>query len=180
MASAIAQSINKEEIMEKRATIFSWGAILALAACSLNAENRTTSHGLSFHDSPAYPEGFSHFNYANPNAPKGGTLRKGATGTFDTFNTFTPKGNWAEDSYLLYDPLMVKAGDEPYTVYGLVADKIEYPENFQWVAYRIHPEARFHDGAPITADDVVYTFETLREKGPPHYRHLYADITSVT
>ena len=75
--------------------------------------------------------------------------------------------------------MMARAGDEPYTVYGLIAQTVEYPEDLSWVAYHIHPEARFHDNVPITADDVVYTFETLREKGPPHYRHLYADITSV-
>ena len=142
-------------------------------------QQSTKSHGLSFHDTPAYPADFTHFNYVNPGAPKGGVLRKGAQGGFDTFNTFAPKGNWAADSYFLYDPLMVKAGDEPYTVYGLIAESIEYPKDFSWVKYHINPKARFHDKTPVKASDVVFTFQTLRKKGPPHYKHLYSNVIEV-
>lgn len=151
--------------------------------CVLNiawAENITRAHGLSIHDSPKYPDTFTHFNYANPNALKGGVLRKASVGTFDTFNTFAAKGNWADDSYSLYDTLMARAGDEPYTVYGLIAQTIEYPEDFKWIIYHIHPDARFHDGEPIKASDVVFSFTTLQQKGPPHYQHLYGDVSSVT
>ena len=146
---------------------------------SLSEKRVTRSHALSVYDQFKHPGNFTHFDYANPQAPKGGILRKAATGSFDTFNTFAPKGNWAADSYTLYDTLMVRAGDEPYTVYGLIAQSIEYPEDMTWVAYNLHPDARFHDNVPMTAEDVVYTFETLKEKGPPHYRNLYADVSSV-
>ena len=139
----------------------------------------TKAHGLSFHNSLQYPESFKHFGYANPNAPKGGILRKGISGSFDTFNTFAPKGIWADGSYSLYDPLMVKAGDEPYSVYGLIAQQIEYPDDFQWVIYHLNPNARFHDGHAITSEDVVYTFQSLKKKGPPHYKHLYEIIENV-
>ena len=151
-----------------------------LAAGNLTAsENITRSHALSIFNQHKYPADFAHFDYANPEAPKGGSLRKAAIGTFDTFNTFAPKGNWAAESYFLYDSLMVRAGDEPYSVYGLIAESVEFPEDLSWVAYQLHPDAVFHDDVPITADDVVFTFEMLREKGPPHYRHLYADVTEV-
>ena len=159
--------------------IISLASVLMFSSSIALASKTTSSHGLSFHGTPAYPADFTHFNYANPDAPKGGKLKKAALGTFDTFNTFAPKGNWADGSYLLYDPLMVKAGDEPYSVYGLIAEHIEYPEDFSWIKYHINPEARFHDGKPITADDVVFTFQSLQKKGPPHYRHLYSDITEV-
>ena len=137
------------------------------------------SHGLSIIGKPRYPADFKHFKYANPNAPKGGVFRKAATGTFDTFNTFAPKGNWAADSYSLYDSLMVRAGDEPYSVYGLIAESIEYPEDLSSVTYHLRPGAKFHDGVAIKPSDVVFTFKELVEKGPPHYRHLYSGVIEV-
>ncbi|WP_257284470.1 extracellular solute-binding protein [Endozoicomonas sp. SESOKO1] len=141
--------------------------------------NSTKAHGLSFHNSLLNPENFTHFGYANPRAPKGGTLRKGISGSFDSFNTFAPKGVWADGSYFLYDPLMVKAGDEPYSVYGLIARQIEYPDDFQWVIYHLNPHARFHDGHAITSEDVLFTFQSLKKQGPPHYRHFYGIIDNV-
>lgn len=154
--------------------------IYSVYACANPADkNSTIAHGLSFHNSLQYPENFTHFGYANPNAPKGGTLRKGVVGSFDTFNTFAPKGIWADGSYFLYDPLMARAGDEPYSVYGLIARQIEYPDDFQWVIYHLNPHARFHDGHAITSEDVVYTFQSLKKRGPPHYRHLYGIIDNV-
>ncbi|MFK0572440.1 extracellular solute-binding protein [Endozoicomonas sp.] len=139
----------------------------------------TISHGLSFHNTLKYSNQFTHFSYVNPDAPKRGMLRKGVTGTFDTFNTFSPKGAWADGSYFLYDPLMLRVGDEPYSVYGLIAESIEYPDNYRWVIYHLNPKAQFHDGSPITANDVVFTFQSLKKKGPPHYRHLYKIIRNV-
>lgn len=161
------------------------GFFLIALILSINSQATTseitaeTAHGLSFHNTLKYSSNFVHFSYVNPNAPKRGILRKGVTGTFDTFNTFTPKGTWADGSYFLYDPLMVKAGDEPYSVYGLVAEKIEYPDDFRWVIYHLNPNARFHDGNPITASDVVFTFQSLKKRGPPHYKHLYGIINEV-
>ena len=142
-------------------------------------QKSTIAHGLSFHNTLKYPQSFRHFDYANPDAPKGGTLRKGATGTFTTLNTFATKGSWADGSYFLYDPLMFRAGDEPYSVYALVAEAIEYPDDYQWIIYHLNPKARFHDGQPITAEDVLFTFESLQKRGPPHYQHLYNRVEKV-
>lgn len=161
------------------------GCFFIILACAVKAtaippaNSSTKSHGLSFHNTLKYPEQFTHFNYAYPYAPKGGTLGKGAIGTFDTFNAFARKGTLADDSHLLYDPLMVKAGDEPYSVYGLIARQIEYPDDFQWIIYHLNPNARFHDGHPITAEDVVFTFQSMKELAPPHYRHYYRIVDNV-
>ncbi|WP_062269925.1 extracellular solute-binding protein [Endozoicomonas arenosclerae] len=161
-------------------TFLLWTMLFALGSHKGWTQDTIRSHALSIHDAPKYTEGFSHFDYANPDAPKGGMLRKAATGTFDTFNTFAPKGNWADGSYFLYDTLMARAGDEPYSVYGLIAESIEYPKNFSWVIYHLNPDAEFHDGERIKPSDVVYTFNELQQNGPPHYRHLYSDVSSVT
>ncbi len=161
------------------------GVVLIALTLWLNTQaspiekHSTTAHGLSFHNTLKYSSHFTHFSYVTPNAPKGGILRKGVTGTFDTFNTFAPKGIWADGSYFLYDSLMVKSGDEPYSVYGLIAEHIEYPNDFRWVIYHLNPDARFHDGTRITASDVVFTFESLKKRGPPHYKHLYGIINKV-
>ncbi len=166
--------------MGLRKGFFLLSLLWLISADGYHLEQKSTiAHGLSFHNTLKYPKGFSHFDYANPDAPKGGTLRKGATGTFTTFNTFATKGTWADGSYFLYDPLMFRAGDEPYSVYALVAEAIEYPDDFRWVIYHLNPKARFHDGQPITAHDVVFTFESLQKRGPPHYQHLYNRIEKV-
>jgi microcin C transport system substrate-binding protein len=144
-----------------------------------NISNITTSYAISFHDTPKYLADFKHFEYVNPKAPKQGILKKATIGTFDSFNTFSSRGVVDKGCYFLYDPLMVKSGDEPYTIYGLIAQKIEYPEDLSWVIYHIHPEAKFHDNTPITAEDISYTFELLISKCAPHYKHLYRDIKEV-
>jgi microcin C transport system substrate-binding protein len=139
----------------------------------------TISHAISFHDNPKYPANFKHFEYVNPNAPKQGVLKQAKIGTFDTFNTFLHKGIFDSGCYFIYDPLMVKSGDESYTVYGLVAQKIEYPEDLSWVIYHINLAAKFQDGVQITAEDVAYTFKQLVSKCSPHYKDLYKDIEEV-
>ena len=152
------------------------------ASCNEHSNNpskTTISHAVSFHDEPKYPADFKYFEYVNPAAPKQGILKKAVIGTFDTFNTFATRGVPDKDSYFLYDPLMVKSGDEPYAVYGLIAEKIEYPEDLSWVIYHINPEAKFHDGTPITAEDVAYTFEVLISKCAPHYKSMYKNVKKV-
>ena len=141
--------------------------------------NNITSHAISFHDTPKYPEGFKYFEYVNPNAPKGGTLKQATIGTFDSFNTFSHKGVYAAGCDYMYDPLMVKSGDEPYSLYGLIANKITYPQDLTWVTYHIDPRARFHDGKPITVEDVAFTFKVLTQKASPHYKSLYASVKEV-
>lgn len=134
-------------------------------------------HALTLYgEKPKYPADFSQFDYANPNAPKGGMLRQAGFGSFDSLNPFINKGVSADDISLVYDTLTTNSLDEPFTVYGLLAEKIEKGPNNEWVRFYLRPEARFHDGEPVKAEDVVFSFETLISKGAPHYRGYYADV----
>lgn len=150
--------------------------VLALL-CLANTAEAAPRHALTLYDEkPKYPADFSHFDYTNPDAPKGGTLRQAGFGGFDSLNPFINKGVAADDIGLIYDTLTTNSLDEPFTVYGLLAEKIEKGPNNEWVRFYLRPEARFHDGEPVTAEDVVFTFETLVSKGAPHYRGYYADV----
>lgn len=134
--------------------------------------------GVAMHGEPKYKPGFTHFDYTNPNAPKGGEVHEGAFGTFDTLNPFILKGNPAGVGET-FDTLAVQSEDEPFSEYGLVAESMEIPADRSWVIYTIRPEARFHDGSPITADDVVWTFNTLKSKGHPRYRIYYRSVVKA-
>lgn len=135
-------------------------------------------HALAMHGDIKYGPDFSHFDYANPDAPKGGAIKLSALGaTFDTFNPFTLKGIPASNSgALMFETLTVSSLDEPFTVYGLLAEKMRMPEDRSWVEYKLNPKARWHDGQPVTPQDVVFSFETLMEKGHPQFRFYYADV----
>lgn len=128
---------------------------------------------------PKYPEDFTHFDYVNPEAPKGGTLRLSGFGSFDSFNGFISRGTAADELGLIYDTLTVQSLDEPFSEYGLLAERIEQAADNTWVRFHLRPEARFHDGEPVTAADVVFTFNTLVEQGAPFYKAYYADVKEV-
>ncbi|MFB4205163.1 hypothetical protein KBTX_01179 [wastewater metagenome] len=151
--------------------------VLVLAA----APAAMAAHAVAMYGSPKYPSGFEHFDYVNPDAPKGGTLRLANTvaATFDSLNPFILKGNPAADLTRTYDTLTVRSLDEPFTEYGLVAKDIEIAPDRTWVRYRLRKAARFHDGEPITAEDVAFSFRILKEKGHPQYRSYYKDVTGV-
>jgi microcin C transport system substrate-binding protein len=134
-------------------------------------------HGLSMYGDLKYGPAFKHFEYANPGAPKGGEVRLAAIGTFDTLNPFILKGNPAAGIQGLFDTLTVGSTDEAFSRYGLIAETVEMPADRSWVAFTLRAEARFHDGSPITVDDVIWTFETLKTKGHPFYRSYYAQVT---
>ncbi|MDP6267238.1 MAG: extracellular solute-binding protein [Arenicellales bacterium] len=138
-----------------------------------------SSHAMTMFDNeiPKYTTTFPYFDYVNPTAPKGGTLRLAVDGTFDSFNSFIPKGNAASTGSV--ETLLVNSADEPFTAYGLVAKTMEWPADRSWVIFNLRPEARWHDGTPVTADDVVWSFETLVEKGMPFYRYYYSAIDSA-
>lgn len=137
-------------------------------------------HALTLYgEPPRYPADFSHFDFVNPDAPKGGTLRLSGFGSFDSLNNFISRGTAAERLGLIYDSLTFHALDEPFTEYGLIAERIERAEDNTWVRFYLRNNARFHDGEPITAADVVFTFNTLVEDGAPFYRAYYGDVKEV-
>ena len=159
----------------KRACALALIALIA-AAPAMAEEGTTKSHGLSLFGDLKYGADFTHFDYVNPDAPKGGTVRYSAIGTFDNLNPFILKGSPAAGLGLAFDTLMARSGDEPASEYGLVAESVEVPPDRSWVQYNLRKEARFHDGTPITPADVVWTFDTLKSKGHPRFRLYYADV----
>lgn len=155
-------------------------AVLAGPAGLAHAEDSvsgiTRSHALSLFGDVRYGPQFQHFDYVNPDAPKGGSVKFWAMGTFDTVNLFQLKGTKAAGLGDLFDTLMVQSMDEPASEYGLIAESVEIPADHTWVRYNLRKEARFNDGSPVTPDDVVWTFDTLKAKGAPIYRLYYADV----
>ncbi|MEC7028502.1 MAG: extracellular solute-binding protein, partial [Pseudomonadota bacterium] len=125
------------------------------------------------HGQPKYGVDFDHLDYANPDAPKGGTLKQAALGTFDSLNPYAIKGKAAEGMSYFYDTLMQRVWDEPFTMYPLIAETVEIPEDRSSIAVHVNPNAKFHDGTSVTAEDVLFSFETLRENGRPNMRSIY-------
>ncbi|NOE85434.1 ABC transporter substrate-binding protein [Vibrio cholerae] len=126
-----------------------------------------------------YPENFTHFDYVNPQAPKYGKVTFGELGTYDNFNRFASRGVAAANTAELYDPLMFSPADEIDSYYPLIASKIRYSDDFTWLEIDLNPNARFHDGKPITAQDVEFSFEKFMAEGVPQYRVYYQDVKSV-
>src|SRR5437773_5148460 len=155
-------------------------ALGALLCCALaTAALAAGTYGLSLFGELKYGPDFKNFDYVNPNAPKGGTMKFSAIGTYDTLNGFVVKGVAAVDLGRIFDTLMLPSQDEPSSEYGLVAESVDLAPDKLSVLYTLRKEPRFHDGSPMTADDVVWTFETLRAKGHPSYRSYYGDVTKV-
>ncbi len=127
-----------------------------------------------------YPDNFTHFDYVNPQAPKFGKITYGVVGTYDNFNRFASRGVAARGTGELYDTLMFSPSDEIDAYYPLIAEKVRYSDDYTWLEIDINPNARFHDGVPITAHDVAFTFDKFMSEGVPQYRVYYEDIKSVT
>ncbi len=167
--------------------------LLSLLASTAATAHITESHGYAQFGTLKYPSHYSHFDWVNPEAPKGGTLRLMALGTFDTLNPYSLKGTSpsATANFLQYgitelnEPLMAgsgvydPSGDEPASNYGLIAETIEYNETRSWVVFNLRPSARFHDGKPITAKDVAFSYRLLREQGHPQYRTELSEVQRV-
>jgi microcin C transport system substrate-binding protein len=155
------------------------GMGLAMAAAPAAAE---PSHGLSIFGDLKYNAGFKHFDYVNPDAPKGGRLSMvgpAAIRSFDSFNGFLLKGDPAQGLSLLYDTLLESSGDEPSSAYGLLAQSVDLAADGRSVTFKIRPEARFSDGKPVTAEDVVFTLDILKSKGHPTYRITLRDVVKA-
>jgi microcin C transport system substrate-binding protein len=128
------------------------------------AQERVFRHGVTLFEKVKYGPDFKNFDYVNVDAPKGGRLRLGVVGSFDSVNPFTQKGDSIDP--IVNDALLVRSFDEPSSAYGLLAEGIWYPDDFSEAIYRMRPEARFHDGKPVTPEDVIFSFETQKENLP--------------
>jgi ABC-type oligopeptide transport system substrate-binding subunit len=141
---------------------------------------KTAQYGVSMHDTPALQLASEHLPYVNPDAPKGGTLKQAAIGTFDNLNPFNIKGiASAQGLNLIYDRLTLRSWDEPFTLYPLIAQDVQFSEDRLNIDIILNPNAKFADGSPITTDDVVFSFNTLKESGRPNMRNIYKLVTEV-
>lgn len=136
-------------------------------------------HAIAMHGEPKYAPDFRHLGYVNAGAPQGGTLTQCAIGTFDTLNPNNIKGKPAEGLHLIHDQLMQRVWDEPFSLYGLVAEKVIVPEDRSSITFILNPKARFNDGQAITAEDVAFSFETLKRDGKPNTRVIYGLVDAV-
>ncbi|MBL0370403.1 ABC transporter substrate-binding protein [Rhizobium sp. KVB221] len=152
------------------------GAILALSlVLPAAALAQSWTNGISTIGQLKYPPGFEHFDYVNPDAPKGGDLHLSELGTFDTLNPIPNKGNIVASVGIVYETLMKPSSDEVFSSYGLLAESISYPPDFSSVSFRMNPKARWADGQPVTVDDVIFSFEKSRELDPSkasYYSHV--------
>lgn len=163
-----------------RATSHALLIVCALLLTGTTRANVEFSHAIALHGHPALSAQFKHFPFVNPNAPVAGKLRLDATGTFDSLNGFINKGVPAEGLNRIYDSLTVASPDEPFTRYGLLAERIERdPNDASWITYHLRPQARFSDGTPVRATDVVETFRLIQRQGAPAYQTYFADVLRV-
>ena len=151
-------------------------APVATAEAADPAAGSIRTYVITMLDKPGLPADFSNFPFVNPEAPKGGEVALAAIGSFDSFNGFIVRGTAAADLNRIYDTLLRVDADEASTAYAHLAAMVEVAADRSWVAFELRPEARFHDGHPVTAEDVAWTLEILRTKGRPFYRAYYADV----
>ena len=145
------------------------------------------THGIAMIGEPALPDGFDHLPYVNPDAPKGGKITYGVVGTFDSMNPFIVQGGFTSGrglrdpvfGNLVYESLLARSNDEPFSLYGLLAEKVETPQDRSWVEFTLNPKAKFSDGTPVTVDDVIFTLQTLRDQGLPNYRSYYSKVENI-
>ncbi len=146
---------------------------LCLISASSQAENIKESYSFAVLGEPKYAINFTQFDYVNPAAPKGGDITLSAIGTFDNFNRYALRGNPGVRTDTLYDTLFTTSDDEPGSYYPLIGEMARYPSNFAWAEIEINPRARFHDGTPIKASDVAFTFNKFMTEGVPQFRLIY-------
>lgn len=169
---------SRRRFLAGAAAAASWAALAPKA----RAEGTNgKAHALAMHGEPKYGPDFKHFDYVNPDAPKGGQLRLGMPNStsFESFNPFIVRGTAAAGSDGIYESLTVASTDEAFTQYGLLAQYIETPDDRSWVSFTLNPAARWWDSTPITPDDVVFSFNILKTKGAPQYRFYYRSVAKV-
>jgi len=161
-------------------TYFSGSSHAQSAADTAPAQTTPPQYGVSMHDSPALKSAAEHLPYATPDAPKGGTLKQAAIGTFDNLNPYNIKGvASAQGLNLIYDRLSLRSWDEPFTLYPLIAKDIQFSEDRLKISITLNPKAKFSDGSAVTTDDVLFSFNTLKDKGRPNMRNVYKLVTDV-
>ena len=136
-------------------------------------------HGIAMHGKPKYEINFTNLDYVNPNAPKGGVVKFGSYGSFDNLNRVAFKGSKAAGLGYVNDTLMRRVWDEAFTMYGLIAEYVEMPEDRSSITFYLNPKATFHDGSPITRDDVLFSLETFQTKGTPNQKKTYGKVIST-
>jgi microcin C transport system substrate-binding protein len=164
-------------VPSRRSVLIGSVAAPFISACpwAARAQGETRiAHALSLVGEPKYGPDFTHLGFVNPDAPRGGEVQLAAIGSFDSFNPYIIQGDFGPTSTI--EALMTSPEDDPVAEYGLIAESIEVPGDQSWVAFVLRPEARWHDGQPITVDDVIFSFETLKEKGRPFFRAYYANV----
>ncbi len=154
--------------------------MLALLPCAARAASRGMhTYALAMNGKPLYPADYKHFDYVNPHAPRGGALKMAVDGTFDNLNGNIIFGNDAAGLDYINDKLMERAWNEPFTLYGLVAESVDVAPDRSWIEFHLNPKARFHDGVPMTAEDVKFSFEALKKYGLPVRRRVYGLVKNV-
>ncbi|MCB1539242.1 MAG: ABC transporter substrate-binding protein [Rhodospirillales bacterium] len=154
--------------------------VALFAPFAAHADDNAGNHAIAMHGQPKYSAAATHLDYANPDAPKGGTLTQSVAGTFDTLNPFTLKGKPAQGLDYVYDRLAARVWDEPFTLYGLIAQKIIVPDDRSAITFVLDPRAKFTDGTQITAGDVKFSFDMLKQYGRPNMRRVYGLVDKVT
>ncbi|WP_370647956.1 extracellular solute-binding protein [Phyllobacterium meliloti] len=163
-------------------------ALLAVACSATSAAFAEPKHGIAMRGEPALPADYQYFPYVNPDAPKGGSITYGVVGTFDSLNPFLVKSlrttargifNDLQFGNLIYETLMQRSADEPFTMYGLLAETVETNDERTWVEFTLNPKAKWSDGEPITPEDVIFTFNLLAEKGLPQYKQRMDRISNI-
>ena len=180
--------LSRRSILRSTAAALAAPALGAFAAKSLvreaAAQEKNWKHALSLFGELKYPEGFKNFDYVNPAAPQGGTVRQVAFGTFDNFNQVVAgvKGSIAMGTELSTEMLMTSALDEVSTEYGMLAEAVSHPDDFSTVTYRLRANARWHDGKPVTPEDVIFSFDAFKNNSPQlgaYYRHVVKAVKTA-
>jgi len=155
-------------------------AVLAQIVTLESAARAEPAHAIAMHGPPALAQGFPHFPYVDPDAPKGGRVTLGSSGSFDNLNPMIVRGEPVQGiREFVVESLMARSQDEPFTLYGLIAETVDFPDDRSQVTFKLDPRAKFSDGTPLTAADVLFSFEVLRDKGRPNYRTYYKKVAKT-
>src|SRR4030081_1171371 len=174
---AVLQGSGCSRLRAVACAVLAFGLSLARYASRASAEE---SYAIAMHGAPALPADFTHMPYANPDAPKGGRLVQGILGTFDSLNPMIVRGLAVQQVRgFVAESLLARGNDEAFTLYGLLANSVETDDTRSYVTFHLDPKARFSDGRPVTAEDVLFSWALLRDKGRPNHRQYYSKVVKA-